>query len=73
MTQLRRGQRAVVATAVFCIIITVTLLTAWRLYPEAKLLEISILDIGQGDAILLEAPDGQVILIDGGPDKKVLR
>ncbi len=73
MTQLRTGQRAVVATAVFCIIITVTLLTAWRLYPDTKLLEISVLDIGQGDAILLEAPQGQVILVDGGPDTKVLR
>lgn len=73
MTQLRRGQRAVILTAVFCMIITATLVVAWRLYPQSKLLEISVLDIGQGDAILLEAPDGQVILVDGGPDKKVLR
>jgi len=73
MTQLGRGQRAVILTAVFCIIITATLLAAWQLYPDSKLLEISVLDIGQGDAILLEAPDGQVILVDGGPDKKVLR
>ncbi len=73
MTQLRRGQRAVILTAVFCMIITATLLVAWRLYPDTRLLEISVLDIGQGDAILLEAPDGQVILVDGGPDKKVLR
>lgn len=73
MTQLRRGQRAVILTAVFCMIITATLLVAWRLYPNTRLLEISVLDIGQGDAILLEAPDGQVILVDGGPDKKVLR
>ncbi|QQS60643.1 MBL fold metallo-hydrolase [Candidatus Falkowbacteria bacterium] len=73
MTQSRRAKRAVVATAVFCIIITATLLAAWRLYPDTRLLEISVLDIGQGDAILLEAPNGQVILVDGGPDKKVLR
>jgi competence protein ComEC len=26
-----------------------------------------VLDIGQGDAILIEAPNGQVVLIDGGP------
>lgn len=32
-----------------------------------------MLDVGQGDAILLEVPSGQVILVDGGPDKKVLR
>lgn len=73
MTQSRREKRAVIVTAVFSIIITVLLLVAWRLYPNTKLLEISVLDIGQGDAVLLEAPDGQVILVDGGPDKKVLR
>lgn len=73
MTQSRRGKRAVIATAVFSIIIIFVLLISWRLYPTANLLEVSLLDIGQGDAVLLEAPQGQVILVDGGPDKKVLR
>jgi len=35
--------------------------------PDDKL-HISFLDVGQGDAILIQAPDGQDILIDGGPD-----
>jgi competence protein ComEC len=30
-------------------------------------LEVTLLDVGQGDAILVETPDGQVVLIDGGP------
>ncbi len=37
------------------------------------ILTISVLDIGQGDAIFIEAPNGNQILLDGGPDSKVLR
>lgn len=36
-----------------------------------QLLHIYFLDIGQGDAILITAPNGQNILIDGGPDGRV--
>lgn len=35
-------------------------------------LRVSFLDVGQGDSILIEAPGGQNILIDGGPDDKIL-
>lgn len=36
------------------------------------LLLISFFDIGQGDAIFIEAPTGNQILIDGGPDNSIL-
>jgi len=35
-------------------------------------LEVDFLDVGQGDAILIKTPYEQNILIDGGPDNKVL-
>ncbi len=35
-------------------------------------LRLSVLDIGQGDAILLETADGQRMLVDGGPDPDLL-
>jgi competence protein ComEC len=35
-------------------------------------LEVDFFDVGQGDAILIKTPAEQNILIDGGPNKKVL-
>src|SRR3989344_5869974 len=35
-------------------------------------LEVAVLDIGQGDAIFIESPGGQEVLVDGGPDRSVL-
>lgn len=35
--------------------------------------EVVFLDVGQGDSVLIRAPGGQTVLIDGGPDNKVLR
>lgn len=36
------------------------------------LLKIYFLDVGQGDAVFIEAPNGNQVLIDGGPDGSVL-
>jgi competence protein ComEC len=35
------------------------------------LLHVTVLDIGQGDAILVEAPGGATMLVDGGPDPEL--
>jgi competence protein ComEC len=37
--------------------------------PDGKL-HVSFLDVGQGDAMLIQTPSGQNILIDGGPDSQ---
>jgi competence protein ComEC len=37
------------------------------------LLTVAFLDVGQGDSIYIETPDGVQLLIDGGPDNSVLR
>jgi len=40
---------------------------------NSKALLVSFLNVGQGDAILVVSPTGEQILIDGGPDRSVLR
>ncbi len=38
---------------------------------ETKL-TVAFLDVGQGDAIFIQAPTGEQMLVDGGPDRRVL-
>lgn len=43
----------------------------WGLLPTGNL-RVAVLDVGQGDAILITTPGNQQVLIDGGPDLRVL-
>src|ERR1051326_4842154 len=49
-------------------LVTGALLVAGGGRPAAAQLTIRFVNVGQGDAILLEAPDGKKALIDAGPD-----
>src|SRR3989344_4698559 len=40
--------------------------------PQSSALRLVMLDIGQGDSILIRTPRGLTILIDAGPDNSVL-
>ena len=44
--------------------------TVWwgAVSPDNDNLRVTVLDIGQGDAILIETPDGHRVLVDGGPN-----
>jgi len=50
---------------------------AFSTYSTAQekdgLLKVYFFDVGQGDAIFIEAPNGNQVLIDGGPDNTVLQ
>ncbi|MCX8125747.1 MAG: ComEC/Rec2 family competence protein, partial [Dehalococcoidia bacterium] len=48
------------------LIVTCLVWTAVLTLPDEQL-HVSILDVGQGDAILVRTPDRQKVLIDGGP------
>jgi competence protein ComEC len=55
------------------VILTTFFLGAWQLrWSSDSSLSIHILDVGQGDSILVEVPGGKTILIDGGPGDYVL-
>jgi competence protein ComEC len=51
------------AAATVAMLAVLTLLTG----PDGRL-HLVVLDIGQGDAILIVAPSGETALVDGGPD-----
>jgi len=38
-----------------------------------RVLEVSVLEVGKGDAILVRTPNGKTLLIDTGPDASILR
>jgi competence protein ComEC len=49
------------------LVVTILVWSVALTMPDDKL-RVSFLDVGQGDAILIQTPNGQNILIDGGPD-----
>ena len=37
------------------------------------ILTFAVLNIGQGDSLFIESPTGTQVLVDGGPDKTLMR
>jgi competence protein ComEC len=54
--------------ATFGLVVTVALVGAAAVTRPSGLARISVLDVGQGDAILVEGSRGGRLLVDGGPD-----
>ena len=55
--------------------LTVVLAVVWFLafnQSATNNLEVNFFDVGQGDSMLIKTPLGQAVLIDGGPDDKIL-
>lgn len=69
MKRLREYWREVVLG----VLILSTLLTWFKIYQSGPgPLTVHFLDVGQGDAILVETPSHKRFLLDGGPNKKVV-
>lgn len=56
----------------YILLITIILFGLFYYQNFDNKLKIYVLDVGQGDSILIKTPNKQNILIDGGPDNKVL-
>lgn len=67
-----------VRTGLYFYIVLLLILNAATYYAlhevrEKKDLIVSFLNVGQGDSILIQSPGGGEMLVDGGPDRSVLR
>jgi competence protein ComEC len=58
---------------VFLFLLTINVFIWKTIYGfESKEMQISFFDVGQGDAILIKSPNGNKMLVDGGPDGVIL-
>lgn len=65
--------RAPLGMGVIVLILFNVVIWAFVFSPQTHVLTVSFLDVRQGDAILIQSPTGTEVLVDGGPDRSVLR
>jgi competence protein ComEC len=69
-----RGPRLAVLAA-----LSVLVLVGWRSWPDGRVLppptglRVTVLDVGQGDSIVLQVPEGAVVVDQGPPEANVAR
>jgi len=67
-----RQRRSLTTAILLCLLIaTGAAYREFRVRPDG-FVHVAVLDVGQGDSIFITGPQGQQILIDGGPDLSTL-
>lgn len=64
-------RKAIIGSFLFFLILNIFIWSAIYIQGHQKL-KVDFLDVGQGDSVYIQAPNGNNILIDGGIDRKVL-
>lgn len=70
---MRRSSKWLGVTLLIALVVTCIVWYAASREDRHGLLTVTFLNIGQGDAVFIDAPSGRQALIDGGPDTRVLR
>jgi beta-lactamase superfamily II metal-dependent hydrolase len=63
---------AILLAAAVCLVTPATTFAQRGSSPTRGIATIDVLDIGQGDAILVRSPEGRTVLIDAGPSRVVV-
>lgn len=69
----RNTQRLLWLVLVLLVIVTIAVWVPLLSAQGHRVLTVSFLNVGQGDAVFIQTPSGRQILVDGGPDAAVLR
>src|SRR3989344_3421744 len=70
---MRASSKVTLILLVLLVVLSVAIWYAVIREERCDILRVSFLDIGQGDAIFIDAPSGRQVLIDGGKGSAVLR
>ncbi len=69
------NKRLTIKTGIFSVLLFAAIISTYCAWREDRrgILTVAFLNIGQGDAIFIDSPAGNQMIIDGGPGKAVLR
>jgi competence protein ComEC len=70
---MKHGDKRNFFIGISILFVGIIFLIFFQIKQRASLLVVSFLDVGQGDAIFIEAPNGVQVLVDSGPDAGVVQ
>ncbi len=70
---MKSGERTNFFIFLICIFLGICILLFFYKKQQEDFLVVSFLNVGQGDSIFIEAPNGKQVLVDAGPDTSVIR